>query len=212
MKGGFMTIVVEVARQMGCVSGIKREDSKYSAERLREDVLIPTLRDLRPKERLCIVLDDKNDDSAYQYSHAYLEEAFVGLVKYGEMTHADFIHTLSFECHHKDNRFYVDKIFEISQKLAAKRKAEQPGISVLPSKSIVLLAEAEIPMKRLNDYIEQQEVLTVNSVDQKTQSKVQIIVTPEFSEYATVECAKELEKDMNAHFHKHKLTALFVTE
>ena len=207
-----MTIVVEVARQMGCVIGIKREDSKYSAERLREDVLIPTLRDLRPNERLCIVLDDKNDDTAYQYSHAYLEEAFVGLVKYGEMTHADFIHTISFECNHKDNRFYVDKIFEISQKLAAERKSEQPEISVLPSKSIVLLAEAEIPMKQLNDYIEQQEVLTVNSVDQRTQSKVQIIVTPEFGEYATVEYAKELEKDINDYFKKHKLTALFVTE
>lgn len=207
-----MTITVEVAKQMANVCGIKKEDSEYSAERLRENILIPTLRDLRPNERLCVVLDDKEDSLAYQYSHAYLEEAFVGLVKYGEMTYTEFIHTVAFECHHKDNRFYVDKIFEISRKREEERRLKQPEISVLPSKSIVLLAESEIQMKKLFEYVDEQEILTMNTVYQSTMSKNQIIVTPEFGEDATVENAKKLEKDMNRYFHKHKIQALFVTE
>lgn len=117
-----MTIVVEVSKNLPEVTGIKKTDSKYSAEKLRVDILEPSLRDLRPNERFVIIIDDKKDKDAYQYSSAYLIEAFIGLITYGFMSYARFIHTVAFDCHHKENEFYIDKIFEYSKKMQEERE------------------------------------------------------------------------------------------
>lgn len=118
-----MTIMIEVAKKFPEVHGLKKTDSPYSAEALREDIIVPVLKDLRPNERLIIVIDDKKDEDAFLYGAAYLIEAFVGLVTYGHMQYNEFIHTVAFDCHHKRNEFYIDRIFKYSLEAEEKRKA-----------------------------------------------------------------------------------------
>lgn len=120
-----MAIIVEVAKNFSEVVGLKRKDSDFSAEKLREDILQPAIRDLKPTERFIVVLDDKRDSSAYQYSAAYLQEAFVGLVTYGFMSYSEFIHTVAFECHHKENEFYIDRIFKYNKEKQALKGENQ---------------------------------------------------------------------------------------
>lgn len=105
-----MTIIVNVSDHFEEVSGITRADSSNSAEALLSDILEPHLLRLSDTERLVIVLDDPKDAYALQYSSAYLRAAFVGLLD--KMGYENFIHKVAFECHHKDNEFYIKKIME----------------------------------------------------------------------------------------------------
>jgi hypothetical protein len=58
-------------------AGRKRQDGPNSAERFREDILIPTLREAAERnERVIIELD-----GVYGYSSSFLEETFGGLVR-----------------------------------------------------------------------------------------------------------------------------------
>lgn len=111
-----MTIRIDVTKHFDDFHGLKRTDSLYSAEALREDVLRPTFRDLRPNERLVIMIDSKDKDPI-EYSAAYLKEAFVGLITYNRIRYADFIHYVAFDCEHKESQFYIQKIFQYAKEM-----------------------------------------------------------------------------------------------
>jgi hypothetical protein len=58
-------------------AGRSRRDGEFSAERFREDILIPALRDAEEHEgRVVVVLD-----GVFGYSSSFLEETFGGLVR-----------------------------------------------------------------------------------------------------------------------------------
>jgi hypothetical protein len=59
-------------------AGRSRRDGEFSAERFREELLIPALREAEQKgERVVVVLD-----GVYGYSSSFLEETFGGLVRH----------------------------------------------------------------------------------------------------------------------------------
>src|SRR5436190_18282538 len=58
-------------------AGRSRRDGEFSAERFREDLLIPALREAQEQGgRVIVVLD-----GVYGYSSSFLEESFGGLVR-----------------------------------------------------------------------------------------------------------------------------------
>ncbi len=57
-------------------AGRSRRDGEFSAERFREDVLIPALKTAGNEGRVIVLLD-----GVYGYSSSFLEETFGGLVR-----------------------------------------------------------------------------------------------------------------------------------
>lgn len=57
-------------------AGRFKTDGKYSGEQFREDVLIPSLANLRSDEKITIILDGTRG-----YGSSFLEEAFGGLIR-----------------------------------------------------------------------------------------------------------------------------------
>jgi len=68
-----------------------KKNGPKSGEEFREDVLIPLIKKLSPKETIHIVLD-----GAYGYAISFLEEAFGGLVR--KLGKQEVLNKLEFEC------------------------------------------------------------------------------------------------------------------
>lgn len=90
--------------------GLKRSDSPFSAEALREDFLVTSIESLNENESIIICIDNQLD--VIEYGASYLQEAFVGLVSHGHFT-IDFLNEkVEFSCLHDESVFYIKKINE----------------------------------------------------------------------------------------------------
>lgn len=104
-----MTIHISIPDHFEDVCGVKRTDSEWSAEALREDVVLPLLKNRKENEKVIICLDNKEIDF-FGYGSSFLKEAFIGLVSYGDYSYYDFKDNFSFTAVDSHFDFYIKKI------------------------------------------------------------------------------------------------------
>ena len=76
---------IDIARDFSDIPmGITAEDGPYSAERLREELLIPNLAKATKTEPLVVSIDGLDG-----YASSFLEEAFGGIIRKTTYTHDD---------------------------------------------------------------------------------------------------------------------------
>lgn len=103
-----MAITINIFDFFDDARGVKRIDSKWSAESLREDILIPKINKRKKNEKIYIIIDDINEFNGYGSS--FLKEAFVGLFSYGHVEYNDFIENFIFKSVDRANIFYISQI------------------------------------------------------------------------------------------------------
>lgn len=103
-------IVFKVSDYIDTPQGCKRTDSDNSAEMLREDFLVPALMKRSENEDFTIVID-KPDDDSFNYGASFLQEAFIGLVKYNHISLYE-LSTIRWEHTTDTGKFYIDRIFK----------------------------------------------------------------------------------------------------
>ncbi|MDI1301870.1 MAG: DUF4325 domain-containing protein [bacterium] len=81
-------------------------DGDSSGEKFREEVLWPTLKTLKPNEKLKVIIDDNVEG----YGSSFLVEGFAGVVKHGYMEPTSLLRTIEIVYSDPDFEFYKDKI------------------------------------------------------------------------------------------------------
>lgn len=88
----FFNIPVQFSTETG---GLTRNDGDYSAERLREDFLLPLVQRKKDNEQIVVYLGDDPDKDGF-YAANFLEKGIVGLISYGYISKKDFLSTFKF--------------------------------------------------------------------------------------------------------------------
>ncbi len=73
-------------------------DGKYSAEKFREQLLVPALQDALSSEEVVIIYMD-NVDPNFEYTSSFLEEVFGGLVRCSDFSAEDVENRIKIETH-----------------------------------------------------------------------------------------------------------------
>ncbi|QOV67788.1 STAS-like domain-containing protein [Citrobacter sp. BDA59-3] len=82
--------------------------TESSGEQFREELLWPTLKELKGSQRIKIILDDDVEG----YGSSFLVEGFAGIVKYGYMDKADLINKLLLIQNDPDFDLFKKKILQ----------------------------------------------------------------------------------------------------
>ncbi|WP_338570653.1 DUF4325 domain-containing protein [Erwinia billingiae] len=100
-----------------------RTDGGASGERFREDYLKKRIDDLKPGEKLTIIIDD----GVQGYGSSFLVEGFAGMVKYGYIQAKDLMNKLEIIHTNPEFSFYKKKIEQYINEAQFNSKEYRPS-------------------------------------------------------------------------------------